>query len=154
MAGWNHDASLDWALLDFDSHARLRLLVGALNHLYRTEPALQECDVDPQGFEWIDASDSEKNIISYMRKGKSAGDMLLVVCHFSPVLRTNYRVGAPVRGYWQEILNTDAQIFGGAGDGNSRWHAYRSHSSAWTAVFSYHHCASAVGPGIPSSARE
>jgi 1,4-alpha-glucan branching enzyme len=117
-AEWNHDASLDWALLDFDSHARLRLLVGALNHLYRTEPALQECDVDPLGFEWIDCSDAEKNIISFMRKGKFPRDMLLVVCHFSPILRTNYRIGAPVRGYWQEILNTDAQIFGGAGDGN------------------------------------
>jgi 1,4-alpha-glucan branching enzyme len=117
-AEWNHDASLDWALLDFDSHAHLRLLVGELNHLYRTEPALRECDVDPHGFEWIDCSDAEKNIISYMRKGKERRDMLLVVCHFSPVLRTNYRIGAPARGYWQEILNTDAPMFGGAGDGN------------------------------------
>ena len=74
--------------------------------------------MDPHGFEWIDCSDAEKNIISYMRKGKERRDMLLVVCHFSPVLRTNYRIGAPARGYWQEILNTDAPMFGGAGDGN------------------------------------
>jgi 1,4-alpha-glucan branching enzyme len=117
-AEWNHDSGLDWPLLDFDTHSNLRLLVGELNHLYRTEPALQECDVDPNGFEWIDCSDAETNIVSYLRKGKTAHDMLLVVCHFSPVLRTNYRIGAPFRGYWQEILNTDAQMFGGAGAGN------------------------------------
>lgn len=115
---WNHDASLDWALLDFEAHSRLRLLVGDLNHLYRTERALQECDAEPNGFEWVDCADSEKNIISYLRKGKSPDDMLLVVCHFSPVLRTNYRIGAPRRGYWQEILNTDAAWFGGSGNGN------------------------------------
>ncbi len=115
---WSHDASLDWALLDFEAHSRLRLLVGELNRLYRTERALQECDAHPNGFEWVDCSDSEKNIISYIRKGKSPEDMLLVVCHFSPVLRTNYRIGAPRRGYWQEIMNTDAALFGGSGNGN------------------------------------
>jgi 1,4-alpha-glucan branching enzyme len=115
---WNHDASLDWPLLEFDAHSKLRLMVGALNQLYRTERALYECDVDPQGFEWVDCSDAEKNIISYIRKSKSQEDTLLVVCHFSPVLRTNYRVGVPARGYWQEILNTDAEMFGGAGAGN------------------------------------
>jgi 1,4-alpha-glucan branching enzyme len=117
-AEWNHDGSLDWPLLQHDAHSRLRLLVGALNHMYRTERALQECDVDPSGFEWVDCSDAEKNIVSYIRKGKRSGEMLLVICHFSPVLRTNYRIGVPLRGYWQEILNTDAEIFGGSGQGN------------------------------------
>ena len=115
---WNHDGSLDWALLDHEMHSKLRLLVGALNHLYRTERALQECDNSPSGFEWIDCSDAEKNIVSYIRKGTRAEEMLMVICHFSPVLRTNYRVGVPMRGYWQEILNTDAQMFGGEGNGN------------------------------------
>ncbi|HYP08246.1 MAG TPA: 1,4-alpha-glucan branching protein GlgB [Bryobacteraceae bacterium] len=117
-AEWNHDASLDWALLDYESHSRLRLLIGALNYLYRSERALQECDTDPSGFEWVDCCDAEKNIVTFLRKGKSPRDNLLVVCHFSPVLRTNYRIGAPLRGYWQEILNTDAEMFGGWGDGN------------------------------------
>ena len=117
-AEWNHDASLDWALLDFEPHSRLRLLVGALNHMYRTERALQECDQSPSGFEWVDCCDAEKNVISYLRKGNSPDDTLLVVCHFSPVARPNYRIGAPRRGYWREIINTDAEQFGGSGLGN------------------------------------
>jgi 1,4-alpha-glucan branching enzyme len=153
-AEWNHDASLDWALLDFDSHAHLRLLVGELNHLYRTEPALRECDVDPHGFEWIDCSDAEKNIISYMRKGKERRDMLLVVCHFSPVLRTNYRIGAPARGYWQEILNTDAPMFGGSRRWELRRNAYSSHSTARAAILANDHCSAFIGTGVPPPARE
>jgi 1,4-alpha-glucan branching enzyme len=115
---WNHESQLDWPLLEFDAHSKLRLLTGALNHLYRTEPALHQCDISQSGFEWIDCSDGEKNIISYIRKSRSAEETLLVVCHFSPLLRTNYRVGAPQKGYWREVLNTDAEIFGGAGNGN------------------------------------
>jgi 1,4-alpha-glucan branching enzyme len=115
---WNHDATLEWSALESENHARLRLLVGSLNHMYRTERALHESDGDPGGFEWVDASDAEKNVVSYIRKDKDGNRRLLVVCHFSPVLRTNYRLGSPQKGFWRELMNTDAKLFGGRGNGN------------------------------------
>jgi 1,4-alpha-glucan branching enzyme len=115
---WNHEGSLDWALLDFEQHAKIRLLVGALNWLYRSEAALHRCDHDPGGFEWIDVHDGEKNMISFLRKTLPGDEMIAMVFNFSPVVRTNYRIGAPKRGFWRELLNTDAQEFGGAGHGN------------------------------------
>jgi 1,4-alpha-glucan branching enzyme len=117
-AEWNHDSSLDWALLNYPSHAQVRLLVGALNHLYRTERALHECEAAWQGFEWIDCHDAENNVISFQRKGTSVEDTVLVACNFSPVPRPNYRVGVPLRGFWREVLNTDATEYGGSGQGN------------------------------------
>jgi 1,4-alpha-glucan branching enzyme len=115
---WNHDSSLDWDLLGFEKHGQLRLLVGALNHLYRGERAMHECDVTSDGFEWIDCHDAESNIVSFQRRGKSEQDTVLVLCNFSPVPRYNYRVGVPLKGFWQELLNTDAAEFGGSGQGN------------------------------------
>lgn len=89
-----------------------------LNRLYRSEPALHELDCDPGGFEWIDGSDVEGCVISFLRKGKSPDDIVLVVCNFTPVPRYNYRVGAPQGGFWREVLNSDAQEYGGSGQGN------------------------------------
>lgn len=94
------------------------LLVGALNHLYRTQPALHQRDLYADGFAWIDCSDAGQNIISYLRKGRSTDNDLFVICHFSPVLRANYRVGIPRGGFWREMLNTDAKLFGGGDSGN------------------------------------
>jgi 1,4-alpha-glucan branching enzyme len=115
---WNHDSALDWSLLDVDCHKRLRLLVGVLNSLYRLHPALHQNDVSPAGFEWMDCCNEEGNVVSYLRKGNRAEEMLLVVCHFGNSLQTNYRIGAPFKGRWKEILNTDAEQFGGGGNGN------------------------------------
>jgi 1,4-alpha-glucan branching enzyme len=115
---WNHDSQLDWPLLDFDSHARLRALVGTLNHLYRTEPALHAGDAQAETFEWIDCHDAEKSVLSFLRKGPSEEGTLLILCNFTPVPRENYRVGVPFAGHWKEILNTDAPDFGGSGMGN------------------------------------
>ena len=115
---WNHDTSLDWHLLDNPSHQGIRDWLRDLNHRYRQEPALYEQDFTPAGFEWIDNHDWYKSTVSFIRKAKSNDDIILVVCNFTPVARENYRVGVPRGGHWQEILNSDAQSYGGQGYGN------------------------------------
>ncbi len=117
-AEWKHDASLEWALLALPPHAGLRLLVGDLNRLYRLEPALHTCENASSSFEWIDVHDAEKNVLSFVRKGRSADEEIAAVCNFSPVPRGSYRIGVPRKGFWKEILNTDAAQYGGSGKGN------------------------------------
>jgi 1,4-alpha-glucan branching enzyme len=115
---WNHDTSLDWALLDYPSHGGVQRWVADLNHFYRSEPALYELDCEPAGFEWIDCGDAESSVVSLMRRGKSAATLVLAVCNFTPVPRENYRIGAPHGGFWREALNSDATEYGGSGMGN------------------------------------
>jgi 1,4-alpha-glucan branching enzyme len=115
---WNHDRSLDWSLLEYRPHAGLQRWVEDLNRLYRSEPALYELDFDPAGFEWIDCSDFGASVISFIRKGRSTGDIILIGCNFTPVPRSNYRLGAPRGGVWREVLNSDAKEYGGSGQGN------------------------------------
>jgi 1,4-alpha-glucan branching enzyme len=91
--------------------------VKDLNELYRKERALHELDCDPAGFEWVDFSDYEQSVISFLRKSKS-GEMVLVVLNFTPVPRYNYRVGVPKGGLWLEIFNSDSELYGGANIGN------------------------------------
>jgi 1,4-alpha-glucan branching enzyme len=115
---WRHDGSLDWHLLQFAPHAGIQQWVKDLNRVYREEPALHEQDCRPEGFEWIDCNDAESSTLSFLRKGQSADDVILVVCNFTPVPRLRYQVGVPRGGYWRELLNSDAQIYGGSGLGN------------------------------------
>ncbi len=115
---WNHDGSLDWSLLERGDHAAVRLLIGELNHLYRSEPSLQTLENTSQSFEWIDNHDAEKNVLSFLRKGRTNRQAMVVICNFSPVPRANYRIGVPEKGFWREQLNTDAKQFGGSGRGN------------------------------------
>jgi 1,4-alpha-glucan branching enzyme len=115
---WQHDGSLEWDLLSLDAHAGLRLLVGDLNRLYRFENALNTCENSPSSFEWIDLHDAENNVLSFVRKGRSPLEMIAVVCNFSPVPRSSYRLGIQAKGFWKEILNTDAKQYGGTGRGN------------------------------------
>jgi 1,4-alpha-glucan branching enzyme len=115
---WNHDISLDWHLTNDPLHAGLQRWVRDLNAVYRREPALYERDDAPDGFEWIDCSDHEGNVVSFVRRAADANDMLLFVCNFSAVPRYGYGIGAPVGGVWEEILNSDATTYGGAGVGN------------------------------------
>ncbi|HYU26042.1 MAG TPA: alpha amylase C-terminal domain-containing protein, partial [Thermoanaerobaculia bacterium] len=114
---WNHDASLDWNLLDALPHAELQRWVEDLNKAYRTIPALHELDFSPDGFEWIDCCDSENCVVSLIRKAKS-GQMVAVVLSYTPVPRHNYAIGVPRGGHWTEVLNSDAKIYGGSGQGN------------------------------------
>ena len=115
---WTHDESLDWHLLDYPRHEGLRRWVQDLNRLYRTEGALFESDSDSHGFEWIDGNDRQRSIISFLRRGKTPNDELVVVCNFTPVPREGYRIGVPHDGYWKEVLNSDAKLYGGSGVGN------------------------------------
>jgi 1,4-alpha-glucan branching enzyme len=117
-AEWSHDRSLDWDLLDLPAHSAVRLLVGDLNHLYRSEPALHAQEFSAACFEWIDVHDAEKNVLSFLRKGTLDRQRIAVICNFSPVPRANYRIGVPDKGFWQELLNTDAKQYGGSGRGN------------------------------------
>jgi 1,4-alpha-glucan branching enzyme len=115
---WNHEQSLDWHLLESPLHAGLARWVADLNRLYRSEPALSELDVEPAGFEWIDANDSDQCVLSFLRKGRSTGALILIVCNLTPVPRYHYRVGVPRGGYWRELLNSDGHEYGGSGVGN------------------------------------
>jgi 1,4-alpha-glucan branching enzyme len=115
---WTHDASLDWQLLDYPLHAGALKWVQELNRLYRSEPALHELDCDPAGFEWIDCGDADSSVVTLIRKAKSSSAIILVACNFTPVPRSNYRVGAPRGGFWQEVLNSDAHQYGGSNMGN------------------------------------
>ncbi|MDA8163438.1 MAG: 1,4-alpha-glucan branching protein GlgB [Desulfobacteraceae bacterium] len=115
---WAHDESLEWHLLQFAPHAGLQRWVEDLNKLYRSEPALHEVDFSNEGFEWVDVHDWEQSVISFLRKGKNPEEVVLVVCNFTPVPRLNYRVGVPRGGYWQELLCSDAELYGGSGYGN------------------------------------
>ncbi len=115
---WNHDESLDWHLTQYDEHRQLQALVRDLNRIYRAEPALWEADNDPAGFHFIDADNSDENVIAFMRIPKNGARRIICVCNFSPVVRDDYRIGVPVPGNYQELLNTDSQWYGGSNVGN------------------------------------
>lgn len=116
---WNHDASLDWHLLDEGPfHRGLRSLVRDLNHLYRELPALHELDCEPGGFEWIDCTDIEHSVIAWLRRGRDPWRHTVTVCNFTPVPREGYRIGVPHNGLYRERVNTDAGEYGGSGVGN------------------------------------
>ncbi len=115
---WDHDKSLDWHLLGFEPHQGLLKWVRDLNHFYRNEPALFEIDFEAEGFQWVDCSDSDASVVSYLRKGRSGDSSVLVVCNGTPLPRNNYKVGVPESGFWKESLNSDGKEYGGSGQGN------------------------------------
>ena len=114
---WDHDGALPWHLLAYEPHRGIRRFVKDLNRLYRCERAFHALDSDPRGFEWIDFSDSDATVVSFMRKGPEPADTLLFVFNFTPVPRTGYRIGAPRRGFYRELLNSDAAGYGGSNVG-------------------------------------
>ena len=116
---WSEARSLDWDLLQWDSHGGIQQLIRDLNHLYSSEPALHEVDFDWHGFEWIDANDADNSVLSFLRRGKNPEELILVVLNATPVVRAGYRLGVPQPGYYREILNTDASIYGGSNAGNA-----------------------------------
>jgi 1,4-alpha-glucan branching enzyme len=115
---WYHEESLHWHLLDTAPHEEIKRWVQDVNRFLRREPALYERDFEQGGFEWIDMSDSKESIVSFIRRGKSEGDIILAVCNFTPAVRRNYRVGVPSGGLWKEVLNSDASTYGGSSQGN------------------------------------
>jgi len=115
---WNHDTSVPWDLLQYPVHRGLQCFVRDLNRLYRSHPALFEVDFDHKGFEWIDISDVEKSVISFLRRAEDPNDFLVFACNFTPVAREKYSVGVPNAGYYREILNSDSAQYGGSNMGN------------------------------------
>ena len=115
---WNHEDSLDWHLLEQPAHQGVQRWVEDLNRLYRSKPALYELDAEGAGFEWIDANDSAQSVLTFLRRGRSEEDVILVGCNFTPIPRPNYLVGVPRGATWREILNSDASVYGGSGWGN------------------------------------
>jgi 1,4-alpha-glucan branching enzyme len=115
---WNHDASLEWNLLNYPFHAGVLRWLHDLNTLYRGQPALYELDFDSAGFEWLDCNDAQRSVISFMRHGRQINRDLLIAYNFTPVPRYNYRIGVPCGGAWNELLNSDAVWYGGSGQGN------------------------------------
>jgi 1,4-alpha-glucan branching enzyme len=115
---WNHDAALDWELLDDPLHAGIRNWYGDLNRLYAAEKALHREEWDPGRFRWIDCNDEEQSVLTLLRSGGEDESAVLVALNFTPVIRRDHRVGVPSSGAWQEVLNSDAEIYGGGGEGN------------------------------------
>ncbi len=115
---WTHEGSLEWHALQYPEHEGLRRWVADLNRLYRCEPGLYQADFEQSGFEWVDCNDSEQSVLTFMRRPRDGGAPVLVVCNFTPVPRTNYIVGVPHGGYWREVANSDATLYGGSGMGN------------------------------------
>ena len=115
---WNHDASLPWHLLQYAPHQGIQALVRDLNRIYREIPAFHEVDFRPEGFEWIDWEDRQGSMLSWIRRDR-AGDFVVCLTNFTPVVRYDYRVGVPAAGHYEELLNTDAETYGGSNVGNA-----------------------------------
>ena len=117
---WNFEGSLDWDLLQYPFHSGVKKLITDLNHLYKTEPALHEKQFSPEGFEWINYSDHQNAVMSFIRKGKIVKEEIIVVCNFTQVVRENYRIGLPRKGKLTEIFNSDSEMYGGSGVSNAK----------------------------------
>ena len=132
---WNYEESVDWHLLEHALHQGLVKTVRELNRLYREEPALHEQDCLPSGFAWLDPNDADQSVFSFLRRGRDANDVIAVVLNATPEVRSGYRIGVPMSGWWKEIFNSDAAEFGGSGQGNmgglpSKKHAYHGYNYA------------------------
>jgi 1,4-alpha-glucan branching enzyme len=115
---WNHDWQLDWEVLGDPRHAGLQRWVRDLNRLYGQEPSLFDADFDPAGFSWIDCNDYEHSIIALTRRARSSNDFVVAIVNFTPVPRREYRLGVPQGGSYRELLNSDADVYGGSNIGN------------------------------------
>ena len=116
---WNHDSSLDWHLLDNDRNRGIQLLIKDLNRLYRDTPALHQMDCDPAGFEWLVTDDADRNVFVWIRKGHAGRARCIIAVNFSPNIYHDYRIKVSFTGVWNEVLNTDAEVYGGGNVGNA-----------------------------------
>ena len=142
-AEWSESRSLDWHLLQYPEHGGVQQSVRAMNRAYLEEPALWERDFTPDGFRWIDASDVDSNVLSFLRVSGDGDRMLVCIANLAPVARHSYRLGLPRGGRWIEVLNTDASEFGGSGVGNQ--------GSVWARDESWHglpHCTELTLPPL------
>ncbi len=116
---WHYDHSLDWHLLDSPLHAGLRRFVKDLNRVYASEPALHEVDFEPAGFQWIDCNDSDNSVVSFIRRARDSRNFVTAIVNFTPVPRDGYRIGVPRGGDYEELVNSDSELYGGSNLGNS-----------------------------------
>jgi 1,4-alpha-glucan branching enzyme len=126
---WSEARALDWQLLELPTHSGLQQWVKDANHLYQREKALWERDLDWEGFQWIDANDADNCVFTYLRFAKEKEDCLVIACNFTPVVRSGYRIGVPAPGYYAELLNSDAAVYGGSNVGNGG--GVQSEAVAW-----------------------
>ena len=115
---WNHDTGLEWGALSAPTHQGVQRLVRDLNLVYQNEPALYQADFDWTGFSWVDANDSDNSVLSFIRYARDPADFVVVVTNFTPVVRQGYRIGVPRGGDYRELINSDQEVYGGAGVGN------------------------------------
>jgi len=115
---WNYATGIRWELLQYDYHRKLQTLARELNRLYRAEPSMHEVDFHWSGFEWVDFHDVDHSIIAFLRRAENPDDFLLFCCNFTPVPHQGYRFGVPAAGFYAEVFNTDAGMFGGSNIGN------------------------------------
>src|SRR5438034_2554280 len=116
---WTEARSLDWHELEHESHRLMQQYTRDLAHVHRSQPALSQVDAGWEGFQWLVANDNENSVIAFVRRAKDPDDILVVVCHFTPIARENYRVPVPKPGYYREVLNSDAVAYWGSNVGNS-----------------------------------
>jgi 1,4-alpha-glucan branching enzyme len=116
---WNHDGSVEWHLLQYPFHKGAQTLVRDLNNLYRSRAALHALDCEAEGFEWIEASDSDNSTLAFLRRARDPESVVVAVSNFTPVPRYAHRIGVPLPGYYREVLNTDAGLYGGSNMGNA-----------------------------------
>ncbi len=136
-AEWNHDAAVSWWQLDEPLHKGLQRVVRDINGIYRAEPALHASDADPGGFAWAVADDRENSVFAFLRMGPEGSRPVLAVSNFTPVPREGYRIGVPAPGAWDEILNTDADVYGGGniGNGGTVWaEGAAAHGRDWSVL--------------------
>lgn len=119
-AEWNFEGSLDWHLLEYNYHNGIKNCIADLNSIYKKYPALHEKQFSADGFEWINYSDSENAVLSYIRKGDDETKKIIVIANFTPVVCENYRIGLPIKGKLTTIFNSDNQEYGGSGVENKK----------------------------------
>ena len=117
---WNHDGSINWHLLEFDKHKGIQSLYRDLNHLYQTMPSLHECDHDPKGFAWIDHENADQSILSMLRQTGDGSEKMVIVSNFTPVPRSDFRIGVPAAGKYEVVLNTDDKKYWGSSYSKSK----------------------------------
>jgi 1,4-alpha-glucan branching enzyme len=127
---WNVWSDLEWGLLQYDSHKKLKTFFADLNAFYKSEPALFTQDFDREGFEWVDCSDNRHSVVSFIRRAKNSDEFLVIVCNFTPQPHSHYRIGVPEEGFYTELFNSDAKKFGGSNVGNL--------GGKWTDEWSFH----------------
>ena len=115
---WNSNQSVDWHLLQYEPHERLKNFVRDLNIFYQNEPSLYEIDFSHEGFEWIDFGDFQRSVVSFLRRAKNPDDFLVFAFNFTPVPRYHYRIGVPKWGFYKEVLNSDSALYWGSNVGN------------------------------------